>query len=159
MGTNRAAARSTSRRRLLVTGAALALGAAVGRTDPAAAAPPACAVPPREPLPFAPPDPAASWAAPTDPVVSTVAPSGSGYEYRVGGRLETIRGMGYNPTLTDADPNARRGRLGRDFALMASAAVNTVIGWNPAVLDGLALDMAHRYGLGMALPFDVDFTL
>jgi hypothetical protein len=159
MGTDGVARRVTSRRRLLLTGAALALGAAMGRTGSAGALPLACAVPPREPPPFAPPDPAASWAAPSGPVVTTVTPSTAGYDYRVGGQPETIRGMGYNPTLTDADPDARRDRLDRDLALMAGAGVNTVVGWNPAVLDGLALDVAHRHGLGVALPFDVDFTV
>src|SRR6476619_2321037 len=125
MGTDGVARRLTSRRRLLLAGAAVALGTAVGRPGSASAAPLACAVPPREPLPFAPPDPAASWAAPAGPVVTTVAPSAAGYEYRVGGRPETMRGMGYNPTLTDADPDARRGRLDRDLALMADAGVNT----------------------------------
>src|SRR5215207_3148141 len=130
MSMHRAAGRVTSRRRLLLTGTALALGAAVGRTGSAVAAPAACAVPPREPLPFAPPNPAASWAAPADPIATTVVPSAAGYEYHVGGRPEMIRGMGYNPTLADADPDARRGRLERDLSLMADAGVNTVVGWN-----------------------------
>jgi hypothetical protein len=42
---------------------------------------------------------------------------------------------------------------------MAAAGVNTLIGWNPATVDGLTLDVAQQVGLGVALPFDVDFTL
>jgi hypothetical protein len=71
--------------------------------------------------------------------------------------------MGYNPAIdgrTSGIPLAqRRERLQRDFPLMATAGVNTVIGWNPALLDGVALDAAQEAGLGVALPFDVDFTV
>jgi hypothetical protein len=41
---------------------------------------------------------------------------------------------------------------------MAVAGVNTLVGWNPATIDGLALDVAYQVGLGVTLPFDVDFT-
>jgi beta-galactosidase/beta-glucuronidase len=67
--------------------------------------------------------------------------------------------MGYNPPETSPSPDARRTRLERDLGLMAVSGVNTLIGWNPVAIDALTLDVAHQVGLGVALPFDVDFTL
>ena len=87
----------TSARLLLKGAAALALGAILGRAGTGAAAPLACGVPPREPLPFAPPDPSARWTAAPAPSMATVTHAGGTYRYEVDGRLQTIRGMGYNP--------------------------------------------------------------
>jgi hypothetical protein len=152
--------RARSRRRLLLAaGATLALTATLGRVGTGAAAPRGCGVPPREPLPFAPPDPNGSWAATPAPTPTTIAQTGSTYQYRVDGDVQAIRGMGYNPPDTYPGPAARRTRLERDLGLMAAAGVNTLIGWNPAAVDGLTLDVAQQAGLGVALPFDVDFTL
>jgi hypothetical protein len=67
--------------------------------------------------------------------------------------------MGYNPPIGGLAPDARRLRLERDLGQMAAAGVNTLIAWNPAVVDGLALDVAQQVGIGVALPFDVDYTL
>ena len=157
------------RRLLLLGGAALALGTAmgvsvgVGRTGSAQAAPLGCSVPPREPAPFAPPATDVGWSAAPGPISTEIAATGGGFGYAVGGQPTTIRGMGYNPAIdgrTSGIPLAqRRERLQRDFPLMATAGVNTVIGWNPALLDGVALDAAQEAGLGVALPFDVDFTM
>jgi hypothetical protein len=127
--------------------------------DTAVASPLACGVPPREPLPFPLPDPATSWTAPPGPVPTSVELTAAGFEYRVNGRPTFIQGMGYNPPVGNLPLDARRQRLDIDLPLMAAAGVNTVIGWNPAVFDGSLLDAAHRSGLGVALPFDVDFTL
>ena len=92
--------------------------------------------------------------------VSTgVAVTRDGYVYHVGQRPETIRGIGYNPPVAGWTRDQRRERLERDLSLMAAAGVNTVIGWNPAAFDGLTLDVAYEVGIGVALPFDVDFTL
>jgi hypothetical protein len=146
------------RRRLLTTGAAVAIGALVGRASPARAGPLGCGTPPREPPPFAPPDPAVPWSASPGPTAVELARVGDAYRYQVAGRAETIRGMGYNPPPTGLGPEPWRPRPARDFALMAAAGVNTVIGWSPAVQDGRALDLAEEAGLGVALPFDVDFT-
>jgi hypothetical protein len=150
-----------SRRLLLATGAALALGTLVRRPGEIQAGPLACGVPPREPAPFAPPDPASRWTATPGPTVTTVTRSADAnrYQYRVDNRGETIRGMGYNPPAVELRPGDRRQRLERDLSLMVAAGVNTLIGWNPAVIDGLTLDVAQQVGLGMAVPFDVDFTL
>lgn len=160
MGQRRVMRRAATRRRsLLLGGAALALGVALGRPGAAVAAPAQCGVPPREPAPFPLPDPASTWSAPPGPTTTTVERTGSGYVYRVAGQPEVVRGMGYNPPIGGQPPAARRPRIERDLALMAASGVNTLIGWNPAVFDGLLLDVAHRHGLGVALPFDVDFTM
>ncbi|MCC7370654.1 MAG: hypothetical protein IT306_19700 [Chloroflexi bacterium] len=158
-----------SRRRLLALlagttlGLATALGGHVSNGRRAggivlAAGPAACDSPPHEPAPFAPPDGRTGWQAPSGALVTTIQASGGQYRYAVGGQPETIRGMGYSPVLDGLSPDVRRQRLDRDLALMAAAGVNTLIGWDPAVLDGLALDVAWQVGLGVALPFDVDFT-
>jgi len=150
---------SLMRRRLLLKGGAvLALGAVLSRAGTGTAAPLACEVPPREPLPFAPPDPSARWTADPARSITTIARDAGTYRYEVDGQSQTIRGMGYNPP--EASPSeARRARLERDLGLMAVSGVNTVIGWNPASIDGVTLDVASQVGLGVALPFDVDFTL
>lgn len=69
-----------------------------------------------------------------------------------------IRGMGYNPPAQRQSSEERVSRLQRDLGLMATAGVNTLIGWNPAVMDGVTLDAAYETGLGVILPFDIDFT-
>lgn len=143
---------------LLAGGAALALGVALARPDVGSAAPAACGVPPREPVPFPVPDPAATWSAQPGPTPTSVELGADGYAYRVAGRREVVRGMGYNPAIGALPPDARRQRIDADLGLMAASGVNTLIGWNPAVFDGLLLDQAHHHGIGVALPFDVDFT-
>ena len=149
-----------TRRRLLLKGVtALALSAILSRAAPGQAAPLACGVPPREPLPFALPDPSVRWAATPGPTVTTLTRSADTYRYEVNGAQETVRGMGYNPPETHLSLDDRRRQLERDLGLMAAAGVNTLIGWNPAAIDGLALDVAEQAGLGVTLPFDVDFTL
>lgn len=147
------------RRRLLVGGAALALGTALATVDAAVARPLGCAVPPREPVPFAPPDAGVGWSAPPGPTVTGISVTRSGYVYHVGHQPETIRGMGYNPPVDGLSADRRRERLQRDLSRMTAAGVNTVLGWNPAAIDGLTLDVAYWAGLGVVLPFDVDFTM
>ena len=153
------AARNPLRRHLLKAGAALALTSVLGRAGAGLAAPLACGVPPREPHPFSPPDLGDRWTASPAMSVTAITQVDGAYRYEVGGRAETIRGMGYNPPTAAASMGERRARLERDLDLMAVAGVNTLIGWNPAAIDGLTLDVAAQVGLGVALPFDVDFTL
>lgn len=164
------ASRPVSRRWLLraLTGAGAALGMAGVCGGPggssawggsAWASPVACAFPPREPHPFASPDPAVSWSAPPGPTFTSVNGGSGQFVYTVGGSPEIIRGMGYNPPISAGlTVAARRLRLEQDLQLMAAAHVNTLIGWNPAAIDGLTLDVAWQAGLGVTLPFDVDFT-
>jgi hypothetical protein len=149
-----------SRRRLLLAGtASLALVTLGSRGGAASASPLACDVPPRDPPPFAPPDPSARWTSSPGQTWTTIARDGNAYRYEVAGRREIVRGMGYNPPIGGLAPDARRLRLERDLGQMAAAGVNTLIAWNPAVVDGLALDVAQQVGIGVALPFDVDYTL
>lgn len=116
-----------------------------------------------EPLPFPGPSSAgvldSSWADPS--VASRVEVRGSGftYSYLVQGRVEVIRGMGYNPRYAGLGADERAERYRRDFATMAASGVNTVFGWNPTEFDGLTLDVAHEYGLGVAPPYDFDWRL
>ena len=118
------------------------------------AAPLACGVPPREPPPFPLPDPANVWKAPAGATPTSIELTETGFEYRVAGQPAVVRGMGYNPPLGGLPVEARRQRIETDLPLMAASGVNTVIGWNPAVFDGLLLDVAHQHELGVALPFD-----
>jgi hypothetical protein len=150
---------SRRRRLLLATAATLALATVVRPATPTRGAPLACGTPPREPHPFAPPDPAARWTTAPGPIATAIVRAGEWYSYQVDGVPEVIRGMGYNPPVDGQSVEARRPRLERDLALMAVAGVNTLIGWNPAAFDGLTLDVAQQAGIGVALPFDVDFTL
>jgi hypothetical protein len=147
----------TSRRRVLVTGAAVALGALLGGRGRVQAAPAACGSPPNEPRPFALSDPATTWTSPRQPTPVALGYRDGGYVYEVGGRPEIVRGMGYNPKLDGLGRSEREARMRRDFQMMQAAGVNTLIGWNPAIIDALALDVAQASGLGVALPFDVDF--
>jgi beta-galactosidase/beta-glucuronidase len=110
-------------------------------------------------LPFAAPDPAAVWTASGQPARVTVDPTSDGYVYQVNGQVDVIRGMGYNPPVEHLGREARQARLERDLGLMRAAGVNTLIGWNPAAIDALTLDVAQAHGIGVALPFDVDFRL
>ena len=147
------------RRRLLLGGAALALSTALGTAGSGWAAPRTCGVPPREPVPFAPPNPGTGWSSTPGPTVTAVAGANQIYQYTVAGLPEVVRGMGYNPPTDVSSVDDRRARLERDLGLMAAAGVNTLVGWNPAAIDGLTLDVAHSVGIGVTLPFDVDFTL
>jgi hypothetical protein len=142
----------------MLAGAAVALGTMLGQPTRAVAAPAGCGVPPREPVPFGLPDPASRWSAAPGPVVTNVRVQVNGYTYEVAGWPESIRGMGYSPPVAGLTGEQRRARYQQDFGLMAAAGVNTLIGWDPAAFDGLMLDVAHDAGLGVALPFDVDFT-
>jgi beta-galactosidase/beta-glucuronidase len=92
------------------------------------------------------------------PTEVTITRDANGFIYRVNGQPESVRGMGYNPQMTSLSLPDRRAVLERDFAAMHSVGVNTVFGWDPAEFDGLLLDVANEYGLGVAVPYDIDFT-
>jgi beta-galactosidase/beta-glucuronidase len=88
----------------------------------------------------------------------TIDHDASGFVYRVNGQAEFVRGMGYNPGHASLLTSQRRMLLERDFEAMRNIGVNTVFGWDPAAFDGLTLDAAEEYGLGVAVPYDVDFS-
>jgi hypothetical protein len=119
-----------------------------------------CGPAPGWPPPFGFPDPAQAVAgAQFGARAVTVEQSASGFVYRVNGISEPVRGMGYNASLSALPLEERRATLARDFAAMRNAGVNTVFGWDPAEFDGLLLDVAEAHGLGVAMPYDVDFTV
>jgi hypothetical protein len=139
----------------------IGLGAALGLMAPgphlAAASPSRCGDPPPFPSPFAAPALGPAPAGGGRP--SHVSVEGGRYRFslHLDGGPYVVRGMGYNPRTEGWAETDRRALLERDFQLMAAAGINTVIGWNPAELDGLALDVAAQSGLGLVLPFDFDF--
>jgi len=113
------------------------------------------------------PEPSASPASPAVPPTtspSTVAVTGEGYQYAyaVNGEPQQIRGLGYNVQYRDLPPDERARRLDRDFELIRRAGANTIFGWDPREFDATLLDIAHRHGLGVAPPFelnpDADYT-
>jgi beta-galactosidase/beta-glucuronidase len=114
-----------------------------------------------EPLPF--PGPAfaeqaqAGSVAPRRPSLTSVRGWGYDFRYTIDGRPEVVRGMGYNPRFAALEPAQRRARYERDFGRMAALGVNTVFGWDPSQFDELTLDVAQRWGLGVAMPFDFDW--
>jgi hypothetical protein len=89
---------------------------------------------------------------------SVVAVEGSGYQYtlRVDGRPTIVRGMGYNPWYADLADEERRQRYSRDFGAMREVGVNTLEGWFQNQFDEVTLDEAHRHGLKVILPFELN---
>jgi hypothetical protein len=81
------------------------------------------------------------------------------FVYRVNGSEERVQGMGYNSRLASLPLDERRSILERDFRAMRGIGVNTVFGWDPSEFDGLVLDLAEAHGLGVAIPYDVDFRV
>jgi hypothetical protein len=116
-----------------------------------------------EPLPFPSPSSApavsSAWTDPSAASRVEVRGGGFSYSYLVEGQPQVVRGMGYNPQYAGLAADERAARYRRDFALMAASSVNTVFGWNPVEFDGLTLDVAHEYGLGVAPPFDFDWRV
>jgi hypothetical protein len=147
-----------TRRSALGIGLGAALGLMAPPPRPAAASPPRCGDPPPFPAPFA--APALGSASATGGRPSHVSVDGRGYHFtlRLDGSPYVVRGMGYNTRTEGWSETDRRALLERDFRSMTGAGINTVIGWNPAELDGLALDVAAPSGLGLVLPFDFDFS-
>jgi beta-galactosidase/beta-glucuronidase len=84
--------------------------------------------------------------------------SGGGYQYSlaVNGEPTVVRGMGYNPWYAKLPVDERRPRYARDFAAMHDIGVNTVEGWFQDQFDEITLDEAHRNGLGVILPFELN---
>lgn len=127
------------------------------RSEPAAAQ---CGAAPRWPPPFGFPDlntaiPAGSGAHPRS---CSINGEGFRFTYAVDGQPTVIRGMGYNPRSAELPTDQRLAQLSRDFTAMRDAGVNTVFGWDPVEFDGLTLHVADERGLGVAVPYDIDFN-
>ncbi|HEX3247162.1 MAG TPA: hypothetical protein VHX16_17290 [Chloroflexota bacterium] len=84
------------------------------------------------------------------------------YRYLVNDQPSTIRGIGYNVRYRHLPAEERRALYDRDFALMRSMGINTIVGWEAREFDELTLDRAAAYGLGVVPPFelrpDIDYT-
>jgi hypothetical protein len=121
-----------------------------GLTDPAA---PADSPSSGAPELAEPPSPASA-----PPRGSVVAVEGSGYQYtlRVDGKPTIVRGMGYNPWYAELSDEERRQRYRRDFSAMHEVGVNTLEGWFQNQFDEVTLDEAHRHGLKVILPFELN---
>jgi hypothetical protein len=89
------------------------------------------------------------------PSVVTITPSGGGWIYAVNGRREVIRGFGYNPVVDGQTPTERAALYDRDFAAMADAGANTIVGWDEPHFDEVLMDKAAQHNLGVILPFDL----
>jgi hypothetical protein len=82
---------------------------------------------------------------------------GGGFHYRylMNGQPATIHGMGYNVRYAHLPEVERRALYERDFALMRSMGVNTIVGWEAAEFDSLMLDHAAAHGLGVVPPLEL----
>lgn len=81
------------------------------------------------------------------------------YEYLVNGRREVLLGIGYNARSGYLPADERERRIRRDFARMAEAGANTVVGWDMVLFDTILLDAAAANGLGVILSFHLDPAL
>jgi beta-galactosidase/beta-glucuronidase len=77
------------------------------------------------------------------------------YTYRVNGAHQVIRGIGYNVAYAANDLDWRAARYDRDFAMMAAAGFNTLVGWDEREFDDLTMDKAQAYGLGVIWPYNL----
>lgn len=75
--------------------------------------------------------------------------------YLVGGLPQPIRGMGYNAILDKLDVRQRIALLQRDFDLMRRVGVNHIVGWDQPGIDRTFLDVAHAYGIGVVMHFEL----
>ncbi|MCC7370656.1 MAG: hypothetical protein IT306_19710 [Chloroflexi bacterium] len=89
---------------------------------------------------------------------SRVTLDGGSYAYtlRVNGRPWIVKGMGYNPWYAALPTEERRALYRRDFALMRETGINTVEGWFQDQFDEVTLDEAHRQGLKVIMPFELN---
>lgn len=116
-------------------------------------APSASAIPPTAAPAVAAPSPTPRAGGPS---VVTVSGASYSYVYRVNGRRQVIRGMGYNPMYAHLPADERARRYERDFAMMRRAGVNTILGWVTEEFDRLLLDKALEQGLGVIMPYHLD---
>lgn len=86
-------------------------------------------------------------------VTITRGADGSGWDYRVNGQHELIRGMGYNAITTDLAPAQRAALYDRDFSGIRDAGANTIVGWSETEMDDLLMQKAAQHQLGVILPF------
>jgi hypothetical protein len=97
-------------------------------------------------------------ATPSSPTGTRVTLEGSNYRYtlRVNGQPWVVRGMGYNPWYANLSTAERQARYRRDFSLMRETGINTLEGWFQQQFDETTLDEAHRQGLKVIMPFELN---
>jgi hypothetical protein len=83
---------------------------------------------------------------------------GGDYRYAllVNGVPHVVRGMGYNVEYASLDHLQRAELYDRDFRYMRDIGVNVIFGWFQDQFDTLTLAKAHEYGLGVAMPFELN---
>ncbi len=96
----------------------------------------------------------------TTPSFVTIERSKDGsFHYMVNGASELFIGMGYNPIYRYLSQEERGANYHRDFQMLCKAGVNHIIGWDTDKwyeqdkFDELTLDIAHKYGIGILMPF------
>ena len=85
--------------------------------------------------------------------------SDGSYSYLVNGNPQFFIGMGYNPIYRNLTQEERATSYERDFRILCQAGVNHITGWDfdkgyeQDRFDELTLDLAHKYGIGVIMPF------
>ncbi|MDP2660770.1 MAG: glycoside hydrolase family 2 TIM barrel-domain containing protein [Dehalococcoidia bacterium] len=85
------------------------------------------------------------------------------FRYLVNGEPQVFIGMGYNPIYRYLSDQERAANYDRDFRILCQAGVNHITGWDADKgyeqdkFDELTLDYAHKYGIGVVMPFFLPF--
>ncbi|MBI3912774.1 MAG: hypothetical protein HY327_01065 [Chloroflexi bacterium] len=79
---------------------------------------------------------------------------GNKFTFVVNGRPTYLAGINYNVNYTALQADVKRKYHQRDFQLMKNAGINAVIGWG--VYDRVTLEVAHEFGIGVIMPFELD---
>ena len=80
--------------------------------------------------------------------------NGTRFSLIVNGRPTYVQGLNYNVNYTALPNDIKRKYHHRDFQIMRDAGINVVIGWG--VYDHVTLEIAHEYGIGVIMPFELD---
>lgn len=80
--------------------------------------------------------------------------NGNQFVFVVNGKPTYLTGLNYNVNYTALAGETKRQLHRRDFELMKNAGVNSVIGWG--VYDQTTLELAHEFGIGVIMPFELD---
>lgn len=80
------------------------------------------------------------------------------YRYEVDGVPQVIQGIGYNATYEGQSIEERARGYDTDFRRMKEGGVNTILGIGEDYeFDALTLDKAADYGLGVVMPYPLDY--
>ena len=81
------------------------------------------------------------------------------YALLVDGVPQVVHGMGYNVQYASLGPDERARRYERDFSELRASGVNVIFGWFQDQFDGQTLATAGRFGLGVAMPYELNQDL